>query len=179
MLGPTPSVWATPSTGRSPSQPTRLPSAPPWWAVAPAISARTGPEGLLAAIQRRRYPETRTAISVDGSHIDVDHHLPLRCHLINLGGCAITYGAGLRLPAVQRAHPGRGGRGFVPPFCRRRARRDPDRRPACGLRPPTGVRWSWPPTPHGPAPPSGFSPASMKLGSGLGSSPAIPVLPSC
>ena len=30
---------------------------------------------------------------MDGSHIDVDRHLPLRCHLINLGGCAITYGA--------------------------------------------------------------------------------------
>ena len=25
--------------------------------------------------------------------------------------------------------------------------------PACGLRPPTGVRWPWPPTPHGLAPP--------------------------
>ncbi len=29
---------------------------------------------------------------MDGSHIDVDRHLSLRCHLINLGGCAITYG---------------------------------------------------------------------------------------
>ena len=29
---------------------------------------------------------------MDGSHIDVDRHLPLRCHLINLGGCSITYG---------------------------------------------------------------------------------------
>ena len=30
---------------------------------------------------------------MDGSHIDVDRRLPLRCHLINnLGGCAITYG---------------------------------------------------------------------------------------
>ena len=29
---------------------------------------------------------------MDGSHIDVDRHLPLRCHLINLGGCTITYG---------------------------------------------------------------------------------------
>ena len=29
---------------------------------------------------------------MDGSHIAVDRHLPLRCHLINLGGCAITYG---------------------------------------------------------------------------------------
>ena len=29
---------------------------------------------------------------MDGSHIDVDRHLPLRCHLINLGGCVITHG---------------------------------------------------------------------------------------
>ena len=29
---------------------------------------------------------------MDASHIDVDRHLLLRCHLINLGGCAITYG---------------------------------------------------------------------------------------
>ena len=29
---------------------------------------------------------------MDGSHIDVDRHLPLRCYLINLGGCAIAYG---------------------------------------------------------------------------------------
>ncbi len=30
--------------------------------------------------------------SVDGSHIDVDRHLPARCYLINLGSCALTYG---------------------------------------------------------------------------------------
>ncbi len=29
---------------------------------------------------------------MDGPHIDVDRHLPLPCHLINLGGCTITYG---------------------------------------------------------------------------------------
>ena len=36
---------------------------------------------------------------MDGSHIDVDRHLRLRCHLINLGGCIITYGrdSGCRL----------------------------------------------------------------------------------
>ena len=31
--------------------------------------------------------------SVDGSHIDVDRHLPARCYLINLGGCLLTYGS--------------------------------------------------------------------------------------
>ena len=98
----------------------------------PYISARTGPEGLLDGIGRRRtFPPDWTALSVDGSHIDVDRHLPLRCHLINLGGCAITYGQNqLRLPAVQRTHPGRGRtRTCTPPCPRRRTRRDPDLRP--------------------------------------------------
>ena len=56
------------------------------------ISARTGPEGLLDSIAPPEVPADWTAVSVDGSHIDVDRHLPLRCHLVNLGGCAITYG---------------------------------------------------------------------------------------
>ena len=59
----------------------------------PYISARTGPEGLLGSRPPPEVPQDWTALSVDGSHIDVDRHLPLRCHLINLGGCAITYGA--------------------------------------------------------------------------------------
>ena len=58
----------------------------------PYISARTGPEGLLDSLPPPELPHDWTAISVDGSHIDVDRHLPLRCHLINLGGCVITYG---------------------------------------------------------------------------------------
>ena len=58
----------------------------------PYISARTGPEGLLDSIAPPEVPQDWTAVSVDGSHIDVDRHLSLRCHLINLGGCAITYG---------------------------------------------------------------------------------------
>ena len=58
----------------------------------PYISARTGPEGLLDSIAPPEVPADWTTISVDGSHIDVDRHLSLRCHLINLGGCAITYG---------------------------------------------------------------------------------------
>ena len=58
----------------------------------PYISARTGPEGLLGSQPPPEVPQDWTALSVDGSHIDVDRHLPLRCHLVNLGGCAITYG---------------------------------------------------------------------------------------
>ena len=60
----------------------------------PYISARTGPEGLLGSRPPPQVPQDWTALSVDDSHIDVDRHLPLRCHLVNLGGCAITYGAG-------------------------------------------------------------------------------------
>ncbi len=59
----------------------------------PFIVARTGPEGLLNSIPPLPSPPDWTAISVDGSHIDVDRHLPLRCYLINLGGCSLTYGA--------------------------------------------------------------------------------------
>ena len=59
----------------------------------PYLSARIGPEGLLGSCPPPDVPQDWTALSVDGSHIDVDRHLPLRCHLINLGGCVITYGA--------------------------------------------------------------------------------------
>ena len=59
----------------------------------PFIVARTGPEGLLASIPPPSPPRDWMAVSVDGSHIDVDRHLPLRCYLINLGGCSLTYGA--------------------------------------------------------------------------------------
>ena len=76
------------------------------WAVAPAVAeartasagrrpfiiARTGAEGLLDSIAPAAAPVDWTAVSVDGSHIDVDRHLPLRCYLVNLGGCVITYG---------------------------------------------------------------------------------------
>ena len=59
----------------------------------PFIVARTGTEGLLQSIPAPLPPQDWMAVSVDGSHIDVDRHLPLRCYLINLGGCVITYGA--------------------------------------------------------------------------------------
>ena len=58
----------------------------------PFVFSRTGPEGLLGSREPQDAPNDWVALSVDGSHIDVDRHLPLRCHLINLGGCAITYG---------------------------------------------------------------------------------------
>ena len=59
----------------------------------PFIAARTGDEGLLGSIPPSEAPSDWSALSVDGSHIDVDRHLPLRCYLVNLGGCTLTYGA--------------------------------------------------------------------------------------
>ena len=43
----------------------------------PYIAARTGPEGLLGSQPPPEVPQDWTALSVDGSHIDVDRHLPL------------------------------------------------------------------------------------------------------
>ena len=58
----------------------------------PFVFARTAAEGLVGSHEPAQAPANWTALSVDGSHIDVDRHLPLRCHLINLGGCTISYG---------------------------------------------------------------------------------------
>ena len=38
-------------------------------------------------------PHDWCVAAVDGSHIDVDRHLPLSCYLVNLGGCTLTYGS--------------------------------------------------------------------------------------
>ena len=58
----------------------------------PFVVAQTHEEGLLASIPPPALPDDWSAVSVDGSHIDVDRHLPLSCYLVNLGGCVITYG---------------------------------------------------------------------------------------
>ena len=56
----------------------------------PYIAARTGPESLLDSRLPPEVPQDWTPLSVDGSPIDVDRHLPLRCHLINLGAPSPT-----------------------------------------------------------------------------------------
>ena len=38
-------------------------------------------------------PRDFCVVAADGSHIDVDRHLPVRCFLINTGVAALTYGA--------------------------------------------------------------------------------------
>ena len=38
-------------------------------------------------------PEDFCVVATDGSHIDVDRHMPARCFLINIGTSALTYGS--------------------------------------------------------------------------------------
>ena len=38
-------------------------------------------------------PTDYVAVATDGSHIDVDRHLPARCYLINIGVSILTYGS--------------------------------------------------------------------------------------
>ena len=52
----------------------------------------------LAGSLAGRYPSPAppsgyTALAVDGSHIDVDRHLPIQCFLINIGRVRIRYGS--------------------------------------------------------------------------------------
>ena len=50
-------------------------------------------DSLLGAYAPTEPPPDWCAASVDGSHIDVDRHLPVACYLVNLGGCVLTYGS--------------------------------------------------------------------------------------
>ena len=50
-------------------------------------------DGLADTYNPRDIPGDFCVASVDGSHIDVDRHLPVRCYLINTGGCLLTYGS--------------------------------------------------------------------------------------
>ena len=43
---------------------------------------------LLGQVAPPPAPTDSLAAAVDGSHIDVDRHLPVPCYLLNLGGCA-------------------------------------------------------------------------------------------
>lgn len=50
-------------------------------------------DSLLGTCSPDSTPSDWCVVSVDGSHIDVDRHLPVQCYLVNLGGCVLTYGA--------------------------------------------------------------------------------------
>ncbi|MBM3941545.1 MAG: DNA double-strand break repair nuclease NurA [SAR202 cluster bacterium] len=49
-------------------------------------------EALLGSYTPTPPPAGWCVAAVDGSHIDVDRHLPAACYLLNLGGCVLTYG---------------------------------------------------------------------------------------
>ena len=38
------------------------------------------------------FPQDYYVVSTDGSHIDVDRHMPANCYLINIGSCILKYG---------------------------------------------------------------------------------------
>ena len=50
-------------------------------------------ESLLGAYPPDEPPNDWAVAAVDGSHIDVDRHLPVACYLLNFGGCVLTYGS--------------------------------------------------------------------------------------
>ena len=49
-------------------------------------------EHLIGAYPVHTMPASWNVISTDGSHIDIDRHLPVPCSLINTGTCYISYG---------------------------------------------------------------------------------------
>ena len=67
-------------------------------------------DGLAGKYGPREVPPDFCVASVDGSHIDVDRHIPVRCYLINVGGCILTYGSGAdaRLFSRPRLYTGEG-----------------------------------------------------------------------
>jgi hypothetical protein len=50
-------------------------------------------ESLVGGYAPPPPPSDWCVAAVDGSHIDVDRHLPVSCFLINLGGSVLTYGS--------------------------------------------------------------------------------------
>ena len=52
-----------------------------------------GLDGALAgAIAPAPLPPDNVVVAVDGSHIDVDRHSPVRCYLVNIGYVSLRYG---------------------------------------------------------------------------------------
>ena len=60
-------------------------------------------ESLLGAFPPPDPPADWVVAAVDGSHIDVDRHLPVACYLLNFGGCVLTYGS--QPDATLFSHP--------------------------------------------------------------------------
>ena len=59
-------------------------------------------------------PADFSVVAADGSHIDVNRHLPLRCALVNIGGCRLTYGGAPDAEMFSRPRLRTCGRRAVP-----------------------------------------------------------------
>ncbi|MCH7802252.1 MAG: DNA double-strand break repair nuclease NurA, partial [Chloroflexi bacterium] len=59
------------------------------WPAAPVVSEPPSTRHSAPA----SLPDDFCVVAVDGSHIDVDRHIPARCFLINIGTCILTYGS--------------------------------------------------------------------------------------
>ena len=91
-------LWKA-ASGVSPAEARRLTSA----LGIPFLAAQVT-DTLLGDVAPPPPPLDWTALSVDGSHIDVDRHLPVACFLLNLGGCVLTYGAEAGARFFSRPH---------------------------------------------------------------------------
>ena len=87
------------AAGVSPAEARRLTSEP----GIPFLAAQVT-DTLLGNVAPPLPPLDWTALSVDGSHIDVDRHLPVACYLLNLGGCVLTYGEEADARFFSRPH---------------------------------------------------------------------------
>ena len=61
-------------------------------------------ESLVGSYGDPVSPQDWCVASVDGSHIDVDRHLPVTCFLVNLGGCVLRYGSDPDATLFSQAH---------------------------------------------------------------------------
>ena len=61
-------------------------------------------EALVGGYSEPAPPQDWSVASVDGSHVDVDRHLPVSCFLVNLGGCVLQYGARPDASLFSQAH---------------------------------------------------------------------------
>jgi len=61
-------------------------------------------DALLGSYPPAGPPTDWTVAAVDGSHIDVDRHLPVHCYLLNFGGCVLTYGTKSDATLFSRPH---------------------------------------------------------------------------
>jgi len=61
-------------------------------------------DALVGSYSPTSPPTDWCVASVDGSHIDVDRHLPVSCYLVNLGGCILTYGSQPGAQFFSRPH---------------------------------------------------------------------------